>query len=53
VLAARVLRTEASGAAALAFGELSPSQRAALDKILAELDGGEEATLVSELLEAP
>ncbi len=53
VLAARVLRTEASGAAALAFGELSESQRAALDKILAELEGDEEATLVSELLEAP
>jgi hypothetical protein len=51
VLRARVLRTEPSGEAALAFVDLSLAQRVVLDKILFEVAGGDGPALVSELLE--
>jgi hypothetical protein len=51
VLGARVLRTGAAGDAALEFVGLAAQQRAALEKIVFELGGGEGPALVSELLE--
>jgi hypothetical protein len=51
VLGARVLRTGPAGDAALEFVGLGAAQRAALEKMLCELGGGEGPALVSEILE--
>jgi c-di-GMP-binding flagellar brake protein YcgR len=51
VLRASVLRSSASGEAALAFTALSTSQRGALEKMLFQLNGGDLSEVVSEVLE--
>jgi hypothetical protein len=51
VVTARVLRTAESGEAALAFGELSATQRLALDKLLCQIGSGQGPAVVSEILE--
>jgi c-di-GMP-binding flagellar brake protein YcgR len=51
VLRASVLRSSASGEAALAFPALSSGQRLALEKLLFQLGGGDGPTVVSEVLE--
>jgi hypothetical protein len=51
VLRASVLRSGASGEAVLEFSALSSGQRLALEKLLAQLGGGDGPTVVSEVLE--
>jgi hypothetical protein len=51
VVGARVLRTGPGGDAALEFVDVSAPQRVALEKILLDAGGGDEVSLISEVLE--